>query len=356
MFNFFKKQPGTGAILDTRTELEKSKDFKFEEIVAKTAIVSWSEKPQEAWRKFPIFSQNGSGSCVAQTLSKLMGIMYWLKNGVYVHFSSAHIYQRRSNKPSAGMSGIEVFQIGQQGVTLEELAPSQNMTDAQMDAVEVQDYKQKVGEIFKLGNYIVLPVSDIETVASVIQTTGKGVMIWTFWEYDEWTTVPYLKYPELLLSNATGVHSTASVDFTMYDGEKAIIIDDSWGSSYGKAGQRVIKESFFKKRNIFAAYPMNFKFDAITIQKPVHTFTKTLVFSPVFKVDNDVKALQDILKFESLFPTNTDSTGYYGALTSKAVMAFQKKYQIANDVIINELAGKQVGPATIKKLNELYSK
>ena len=352
MFNFFKKQPkGTGANIDTRSEQEKSKDYKFEELVANTIPVNWVEKPASEWRKFPIFNQNGSGSCVAQTMAKLMGIMYWLKNGIYVHFSSAHIYQRRSNRPIGGMAGVEAFNIARQGVTLEELAPSQNLNDAQMDAVNVEDYKQKVGEIFKIGNFLVVPIGDIDTVASIIQTTQKGVMVWFYFKNDEWTTRPTVKYPELDVRGATTArHSVTAVDFALVGGKKCLIISDSWGSSYGQAGQRIIDEDFFKARNFFVAYPMNFAFEEGTT-KPKYTFSKDLNFE---QTDPDIKALQDILKYEAFFPVNTNSTGYYGAVTAKAVLAFQQKYKVASEAELIQLAGRIVGVKTREKLNELY--
>lgn len=378
IFNFFRKQPGTGANIDTRSEEEKSKDYHFAELVTSAAPVVWTTKPPAQWRKFPIYNQNGSGSCVAQTMAKLMGILYFLKNGVYVHFSATHIYQRRSNKPSGGMSGIEVFKIAQQGVTLEELSPSQGMTDDQMTNAKIDDYKVKVGEIFKIGNYIVLPLKDIETVASVIEQTGKGVMIWTYWKNDEWTEIPSIKYPGLSeYEPGVGRHSTAVVDYTLYEGEKAIIIDDSWGTSYGKAGQRVIKESFFKERNFFAAYPMNFAFDDQTQPspqpqptpgKPKYTFTQPLVFIPWDNANNqptntishenqksDVKALQDILKYEGFFPVNVDSTGYYGSVTAGAVLEWQLKYSVDDVATLNSLMGRNFGPKSMIKMNSLYS-
>jgi len=174
-----------GALIDERSEAEKAKDFKFEEIVATINPVNWVEKPQSQWRKFPIFNQNGSGSCVAQTAAKLLGVLYWLINKVYVHFSATHIYQRRNNKPNGGMAGVDAFNIMQKGTTLEELTPSQSMTDSQMDGAEIPQYKQDVGAIFKIGNFVQPPVRDIDTIASIIQTTGKAVMVWFYFQYDE---------------------------------------------------------------------------------------------------------------------------------------------------------------------------
>lgn len=344
----------SGALLDTRLSEEKERDYTQKEIVASISPVNWVEKPQSQWRKFPIFNQNGSGSCVAQTLAKIMGVMYWLINGVYVHFSATHIYQRRNNKPQPGMAGVEAFDIARDGVTLEELVPSQNLTDEQMDGVMIAPYKEDVGKIFALPKYVQTNIQDIDTIASTIQATGKAVMVWFYFNIDEWTEVPTIKYPELTALTAQGRHSVAAVDFTMYQGKKALIIEDSWGTSYGMAGQRVITEDFFKVRNFFAAYPINFRFQEPTpVNKPSYTFTVPLTYG---QQNIDITGLQNILKYEGMFPGNADSTGYYGEITRKGVLAFQQKYAVDTPENLAALNGKRVGSLTIKKLNELYGK
>ena len=356
----------SGALLDTRTEEAKLSDYKFEELVVSINPVNWIEKVQGAWRRFPIFNQDGSSSCVAQTLAKLLGILYYLKNQLYVHFSATHIYQRRANKPSSGMMGVDALSIGKEGVTLEELVPSQNMNDSQMDNTQIPQYKKDVGSVFKIGNYVILPVKDIDTIASVIQTTEKGVMVWFYFQSDEWTDVPEIKNPNLdLYAASTGRHSVTAVDFTMYAGEKALIIEDSWGKFAGLQGQRVIRESFFKARNFFAAYPITFKFEDQTVPPPVppqpvppvnpkpkYNFTKVLTFGTT---DPDVKALQDILKYEGTFPKNVNSTGYYGSVTAKGVFDFQVKHQVAPLGELQSLKGHRVGSKTLAKLNQLYN-
>lgn len=354
--NILHSQFGTGANIDTRSDQEKENDYLFQEIVTAANPVSWVEKKQSEWRSFPIYDQDGSGSCVAQTLAKLLGVMYWLKNKYYVHFSATHIYQRRNNKPQYGMNGVNAFDIARKGVTLEELAPSQKMTDAQMDSVQIAEYKERVGEIFKISNYIQSPIKDIDTTASIIQTTGKSVMVWFYFKIDEWTNSPIVKYPDLdLCGYNTLRHSVAAVDYCLVNGKKSLIIEDSWGSSYGLKGQRVIDEEFFAKRNWFAAYPMNFSFDVEqTIPKPHYKFTKVMGLAYPTNEEVDVKALQNILKYEGLFPANTDSTGYYGSITAKAVLAFQRKYKVVDELELVTLAGKRVGDKTLAKLNELY--
>lgn len=350
MFN----KKGTGALIDTRSEREKSRDFLFREVVTSSAPVVWAEKPKEKWRSFPIFDQNGSGSCVAQTMAKLLGVMYWLKAKEYVHFSATDIYQRRSNKPEAGMGGVNAFDIASKGTTLEVLCPSQKLTDGQMDAVKVELYQRDVGSVFKISNYLQPPIGDVETIASTIQTTGKAVMVWYYFTIDEWTSQPFIKDPALTQTSPTVVrHSVTAVDFTLVGGKKCLIIEDSWGTSYGIKGQRVITDEFHKARNFFAGYPMNFKFDDPTVPKPFHTFLYPMAKDSSANRVDEVVILQDVLKYEGLFPQNADSTGYYGSITAKAVFAFQKKYNVA-PFEVDALQGRLVGVATLSKLNELY--
>ena len=335
-----KQKKGFGAALDNRTKVEKAKDYNFAELVSRVNPVAWTVKKK--WRTFPIYDQNGSGSCVAQTAAKMLGIMYWLANQTFVMFSATHIYQQRSNKPAAGMIGVNAGDIVRAGgATLEELVPSQKMTDAQMDAIKIPAYKAQVGEIFKVCNYLTVAAKNIDTVASIIQTTGKPVMVWFYFAIDEWTTVPVVKHPTLKLSATdTARHSVTAVDFTILSaahtadkklhGKKALIIDDSWGTRFGAAGQRFITEDFYKERNFFNLHFTNFKFeDGEQVEnkaKPRYTFTRDLQFSETVTYGNeDVIVLQNILKYEGLFPTNVESTGYFGAVTRKAVMDYQLK-------------------------------
>ena len=347
----------SGALVDVRLEIQRAKDFKFEEVVASSAPVDWVEKSPDQWRKFPIFNQNGSGSCVAQTEAKELGIMRYLKDGQYVHFSATDIYQRRANKPAGGMNAVDARSIASQGVTLEVLAPSQSMTDEGMDGATIAPYKHEVGAVFKVPNYLEIPSKDIDTVASVIQQTKKGVMVWFYFQYDEWDTRPHVVNPILNLGLPTTVrHSVTAVDYTLLaDGRKALIIEDSWGPGAGAGGQRIVDEEFFSMRNWYAGNLVNFRFEdnsqpspTNTPNKPIHTFNVDLEFG---MVSSEVVALQDVLKYEGMFPANTQSSGNYGAITQKGVQQFQIKYGITT-------AGGpgygRVGPLTRAHLNMFY--
>ncbi len=196
-----------------------------------------------------------------------------------------------------------------------------------------------VAKNFKLSGLepIMLPRGDIEILASVIQTTNKPCMIWVNFGANEWKRVP-----TVLSNDAPYVHSVTAippkdklvhVTFGMWNGEKAVVIQDSWGLIQDTfSGKRIITESFYKARNLFAAYPTTFKFDAPATVAPHY--------------DGSIVSLQDCLKYEGLFPSNQTSTGVYGNITRTAVIAFQKRYGISQT--------GNVGPITSAKLRELY--
>lgn len=364
-----------GAIPQSPEEAEKN--YAFAEIVASANEVIWLEKQKPAgdnyvlgnkfWRKFPTQDQDGSGSCVAQTYAKLLGILSYLRWGIFIRFSAGHIYMRRSNRnigDGQGMISTDVHKIAQQGVTFEELMPSQKMSESQMNALFESELHKEVK--LSIGNYIFLPVGNLEAVASVIQTTKKGVMVWFRFGKGEWTD-----YPELKVETPTAHHSVAGVDFTKFKNEKSIVIDESWGTTNSIKeldAQRVIRETFYKARNTHASYPMDFKFDSTVVPAPERkAFGAPLVFIELDPVTQrpvnsatheaqkaDVIRLQDILKKEGLLPTNIESTGLYHNLTAKAVKAFQIKYAVAPMAELNEVNGRRVGGKTLAKLNELY--
>lgn len=368
--------PFLGANLDTRTEDQKQKDHFQVELVASTAPVVWKEKKKSEFRSFEDQDQDGSGSCVAQTVKKLAQILLFLKEGVKVSFSALSIYWERSNKPDGGMIGVESFDIWKnKGITLEAILPSQKMSDAQMDAAKIEQYERDIANIFRISNHVGLKNGDFEAVASTIQQTGKGVMVWFYFNSKEWSPeFPEVKDPSLTIPTGSR-HSVTAVDFGLINGKKYIKIEDS--ALFGGRTVRFISEEFFKARNWFSRYPMNYRFQDSTQPaptptpipqpgKPVHVFTKPLVFIPLDAKGNisnptlhnaqktDVVKLQDILRYEGFFPVNVDSTGYYGATTAKAVLAYQKKYAVAPLPELDGLQGRRVGEKTVVSLNNNY--
>lgn len=338
-----------GALIDTRTEEQKQKDYNIKEIVASADAVEWKEKSNNEWRSFPKQNQGASGSCVMATIAKQGSVLLWLKEGVYIPFSRA-FYQLRSNKPSAGMIGVEAFEIWRKnGLPLEQLVPSEKMSDAEMDAIKIEQYEKDIAEVFKISNHIGIDNGDFETVASVIQKTGKAIMAWFYFTSDEWSReIPIVSGNIPFISALK--HSVAVVDYGLINGKKYLKIEDS--AHFAGLTEHYISEEFFKKRNWFNRYPMSFQFQKEVEEENIEVdvnLTKDLEFG---MRDNDVVILQNLLKELGYFPTNVDSTGYYGAITVKAV----KDFQLDRGIISSENDGGagRCGPKTRKYINSNY--
>ena len=238
-----------------------------------------------------------------------------------------------------------------------------NMTDDQMDSTKIEPYKEEVGKIFKIGAPVKLPTGDIDTVASVIQTTDKAVMGWFFFLISEWQNIPIILDKLLsLVGVKTNRHSITLHTHTLLGkknmpdnpevwGKKAIIGDDSWGINYGFDGVRVLTEDFFVERNFLSAYVKNFKFQIAdqTTPKPIYKFTKKL---EIGMTDLDVLHLQERLRYEGMFPMDQTLTMYYGALTASGVLQYQLKYHLDTVENLNQWKGRYFGTKTMTEMNK----
>lgn len=331
----------TGIVEDPRSQEEKNKDFQHEELFSGAPEPKWDEREPV---KYPIFNQNGSSACVANAVAKILALDEIVEGRAFCDLSRRDIYVRRANKPGGGMWLPNALDIARKhGATLEELVPSEFKHEAEMNLWDgITEQTDKIAEKYKSNGYVELPI-DIDKIAE-ITSQGKGVLLGFRFDYDEWTDMPKVN-PE---SKKTCGHGVAAVDNVLKNGKKYIVIDDSWGPKKAKHGQRYISEEFLKARCFYAGYTLNLLEEEQTTEdaKPRYTFKVQMKRGDKNK---DVVALQNVLKYEGMFPKNVDSTGLYGSVTQRGVYAFQKKYVGSNN------KGVQVGPKTLQKLNEKYS-
>lgn len=305
---------------------------------------------------YTVRNQNGSGSCVAQTIAKMLEVWDFIHDKIITVYSATPIYSNRSNKPQPGMIGTEALDFSiQKGVYLESDIPSQNMGDSQMDTAVI-DYTKK--QIMKPNRKVLLPL-DFYKVAQEVKN-NNCVMIWIKCGLGEWQRdIPFG------LSNSEAVrHSITVVDCISYKGIEYLIIEDSWGKWQKtsdiplKDGQRAITKEFFDKHCYFAGAYTEFKYTEDAGFK--HKFETILEFG-----DRGVEVmfLQKALRSEGLFPAYIGGKpfdidkqgGYYGDTTRRAVFDFQVRHKVASMTELQIVRGKRVGSKTIAKLNELYN-
>ena len=330
------EQFNLGANIDTRLpEVAAEQDITAAEVIASAVVVQYKEIPKDLVRAFPIQNQNGKSDCVAETRRKLKRILFKVNKGLDLDFSSGALYRKRRNYPEGGMASFDAIQLDRDtGMTLDALVPSDPIISEQSaNAIKPDAYNDDVAQVFRTqSDDIVFGSGDLDTPAGSIQKTRKGVMMWFYFTYNEWAReVPIILDSTLQLRDDRALrHSVTGVEPAMYNGKEGVWIEDS--AHFGGLNRRFITRDFYMRRNFWASYPIAFKFEPPVTLKPSY--------------DGSTKSLQDCLKVEGTFPSNVDSTGVYGPLTTQAVKDFQKKYGL-------EQVGT-VGPRTKAKLIELY--
>lgn len=324
-----------GVVPDPRTDEQKEKDYKHEE-VAMAIPLKWKRDISGA----PVYSlrdQDGSGSCVGQGSGKGLETI----NGV---ITSAHpIYRRRSNFPSPGMWLQNAGEIlYKDGTTTEALDPSQRMSEAEMNA-DIKVETPDKGYLYFFPN-----VKNIDEIAQAIETY-KHCLITVGGTIQEYANV---EKPVVIPSDKLNLfHCICGVYYFTDDyGNKCILADESWGPDHIR--RRILTEDYLRARGTGAMYFVK-QTPVPAPQKPKFTFQSVLLYG---QSNYSIRALQDILKYEGLFPKTVASTGNYLSITAKGVLAWQKKHNVASLEELNSLQGKRVGQKTIAKLNELYSK
>jgi len=286
---------------DNQTTEQKAKNYKLEEICAAITHVEWVEKTN--WASYPLRNQNGSLTCVCQTLATEMGIIAKQKYNEWIDFSASFPYQQRGGD-YGGCSSSDIYSVFPRiGNVSESLMPSQNMHEAEVLAVKRDSWYSDLAKAFSMSR-IELPV-DFETVASTIQATGKGVMVWFHIGSNEWNSEPVFNG-----SSVQSNHSVTAIDFGLKNGKKYLLIMDSSGQC-----NRLISEEYFKNRCFLASYLKNFNTLEVTEDTARPSF------------DGSVKSLQEILIYEGFLAVGLN-TGFFGNLTKTALAKFQAYVKI----------------------------
>lgn len=126
-----------------------------------------------------------------------------------------------------------------------------------------------------------------------------------------------------------------------------IFLQNSWGTNKGDKGYYYFDKNYLpiSAYAVLVDLPNNWK-ELLTNEedKLKHYFAKDLYFG---MKNDEVKVLQNCLKWLGCMPKEIDSTGYFGNITLAAVKLFQQRYSIY------PVAG-YCGQLTRIKLNELF--
>jgi len=308
-----------GIVEDPRSLLEKGQDYKTSDLAMGDIKLDWKEYNKEDFKPLEIQNQDGSSSCVAQAVSKILA-MHEIKEGRdYTRLCPKFIYTRRENYPDGGMWLPNALNIAvKYGSCPESFMPCDNKGESFMNNKTELSICVEKAKAFKGKTYFKI-VGGIDEIAKVIEQ-GYGVLLGARFDYDEWTDVPTIHADS---KRAVG-HGIAGTRYCLYKGEKAIMIEDSWGPGYGLGGVRILTESFINARVFYAGY-------VTSLADVPYVFTKTL---KIGSKGLDVKMLQTKL--------GITADGIFGKKTKIAVIDFQMKHKLLPDGIVGKLTNAEL--------------
>jgi hypothetical protein len=340
-----KKILRSGIIEDPRPEEQKQLDYRHEELAEAGAPV-WQEVSQDKWRQYPIFNQDSSYSCLGQAIAKAAGIEQFLKTGKFVDYSAKDVYRQRINLGPGMYGGDGLNIVKNKGITLEQLIISQNLSESKMnDDSDATAFTAQVALDSKMKNYLTMGTPDIDKINTIVEPKGKPVAITLRFTMQEWNQpVPQVD-PKATPDLGHGVCVTQAI---LYQGKKALLIDDSWGVGFGIVGKRIITEEWFKAGRVtWAGYFTEFSTEN-ALDRPNYAFNRDLNYG--LTANEDVKNLQKCLNYIKMFPDTINNqagfTGNFYGITLAGVKLFQTTYKLP--------ATGKVDQATRLKLNELF--
>lgn len=339
----------TGVEQDPRSENEKMKDWSHEELGFSATPFIWKEFNEDGVPQYPIRNQDGSGMCGPFAGSKALGVRAKKRWGKFVNLLPPFIYQLRTNK-SSGMWLQQLLEIMcGHGAPLDENLKGDNLNEEQANNFVI--LKEMFDEAFKYGGgkYAFINPKDVDEIARVIDMGWTPILLLRC-DVSEWTSEPQANPSFDDQHEYTINHFVPAVYAGRKNGVRTIVVDDSWGSSYGKNGRRDLSDDFILRRVEAVGYVFDLPEDSA---KPKHTFFQQLPYG--LRNNTDVVALQNILKYEGCMDKTVPSTGNYLNITAAAVLKMQIKNEI--DILPNLIAlqGKNVGPKTLAYLAKAYS-
>jgi hypothetical protein len=294
---------------DNQTDEQKSKNYKQSDVVTAVAPPVFPTKEPKNFLRYPIRSQGVSGRCVVFTYAKELSIWFYQKYGVWVDFSTCFPYQLRSNPDIPGCNSVDIYQVFPKiGNIFEQFMPGDGLNNQDAMAVPMPPYAKDLAKMIEIKR-ISVPL-DFDTVASTLQNTGKGVMLWFHYNQYEWKDIPIISEQPM-----TSGHSIIALEPVTYNGQEYLVCDESWGIGHSMNGQRLISREYFNHRCYLASYLMAFRFSVGEQSDKPH-------------FDGSIISAQQCFKWLGYFPTNIAEVENWGPVSRSSCKKFQKAYAI----------------------------
>ena len=343
----------TGVLDDPRSELDQEKKWTHEELFGSGGF-DWKEIPEADWPTYPIRNQNGSGKCGPFSGVFALGRNEEKENGKFVLLDTDYPYSFRSNE-GTGMWMDNLFQIlCSKGSFPDPDMLSDNGTDAQSAerAKNFTDEEKADALKYRGKSWVYITDKNINSIAQAITMCYTPIYLMRC-NIKEWTAEPFVD-PNITQDQYDINHFIPAYLPTLWKGFQSTVVNDSWGSHYGRNGRRILSKDFIEKRVFYIGYVIDLKNE--NIDKPKHLFTSPLTYG---MEGPEVTAWQQILQYEKYLPTHTLAgaplpLGKFLSMTAQAT----RKWQIAHGIMDfseeKDIKKIRVGKKSIALANNLY--
>lgn len=304
----------------------------------------------EAIHRWGVWNQRKIGSCVGHAFAKAAQWYWYQKTGEVIEFSARFLYAIAKSKdgwPDEGTYPRLVAKIlTEYGCATEATCPNDSFLSH-----EEYVYNRKIENIpqeafieaakYKIPGYAFVPVDEYSIKQAISNFGFVSVLVrlgseWWLPSWDKKDIVP-LRRPKVIVSG----HQIGLTGYSK-DGFKTVL--NHWSDKWADQGFNKFTweeySPYIAEAIVMLDVPANIVEEA---KQTKYIFTRDMRYGDR---SEDVRQLQKRL--------GVISTGYFGDLTRKAVIAFQDKYQIPITWAQRHLKSMAiVGPKTREKLNLL---
>ena len=227
------------------------------------------------------------------------------------------------------------------GTCPEEFCKSQKMNDKVMDSRKIPDNFEDINNFLDALAYVNMP-KDFDFIAWWVEQYGYA-QIHIASDRKSWSK----DFPSLGSLNRGIRHAIAVVDAVTYNKVQYLVIEDSWGEFGDFVGQRLISREVFNDMFTKGAGFTVLKYD-VSDEVKFEKFLEQLQFG---QRSPEVVRLQKYLQAKGFFPMNVETTGYYGAITSKAVLEWQLAMKVDTEMNLKMWKGYYFGPKSLLVIN-----
>jgi hypothetical protein len=321
----------------------------------------------------PVWHQRKIGACVGHAGGKYKQKLDQIDTKQVIPLSPRYLYgmaKAMDKVPGEGTYPRLVMKVlYDYGCTTEDELPNDTTLDHESYVLQrkLENFSKyhTTAAKYKISSYANVNIKSLDEIKQAT-IAGNGmttlVRIGKEW-YSDATGITWDKKRILPIkppANIISGHQIYLIGYEDEGGDTKIHFLNSWSDEWADAGKGWFwwsqYKDFFVEAYTAVDIPQSLLDQAHNLpdpQKFTYNFARQMSFGDS---TIDVKNLQKALQIDGEFPKDLPPTSYYGPITAKAVLAFQKKYNVASLTEIVFLRGRRVGPKTLGQLNKLFNK